>query len=116
MRSTLCTSACTHTHTHTHTHRERETLLSLVLFSCKVVSDSVTPWTGAHQAPLSMEFPRQEDWSGLPFPSPGDLPDPGIEPVSLGLVGIFFTTEPPEKPFDTLAVSGCFLYTQVFHV
>ena len=39
-----------------------------------------TPWTVAHQAPLSMGFPRQEYWSGLPFPSPGDLPDPGIEP------------------------------------
>ena len=41
------------------------------------------PWTVAHQAPLSMEFSRQEDWSGLPFPSPGDLPDSGIKPVSL---------------------------------
>ena len=55
----------------------------------------VTPWTVAHQAPLSMGFSRQEYWSGLPFPSPGDLPDPGIEPVSLmsiALVGGFFTT------------------------
>ena len=42
----------------------------------------VTPWSVAHQAPLSMRFPRQEYWSGLPFPSPGDLPDPGIEPFS----------------------------------
>ena len=41
-----------------------------------------TPWTAACQAPLSMEFFRQEDWSGLPFSSPGDLPDPGIEPGS----------------------------------
>ena len=41
-----------------------------------------TPWTVAHQAPLSMEFSRQEYWSGLPFPSPGDLPDMGIEPGS----------------------------------
>ena len=39
-----------------------------------------TPWTGAHQAPLSIRFSRQEYWSGLPFPSPGDLPDPGIKP------------------------------------
>ena len=46
------------------------------------MSDSVTPWTVVHQAPLSMEFSRQEYWSGLPFPSPGDLPDPGIEPRS----------------------------------
>ena len=48
----------------------------LVSFSHKVVSNSfVNPWTVAHQAPLSMGFPRQEYWSGLPFPSPGDLPD-----------------------------------------
>ena len=45
----------------------------------------VTPWTVAHQAPPSMGFSRQEYWSGLPFPSPGDLPDPGIEPVSPAL-------------------------------
>jgi len=45
----------------------------------------VTLWTSAHQAPLSMEFSRQEYWSGLPFPSPGDLPHPGIEPRSLAL-------------------------------
>ena len=42
-----------------------------------------TPWTVAHQAPLSMEFSRQEYWSELPFPPPGDLPDPGIKPMSL---------------------------------
>ena len=54
-----------------------------------------TPWTVAHQAPLSMGFSRQEYWSGLPFPSPGDLPDPGIEPTSFTpptLAGGFFTT------------------------
>ena len=44
-----------------------------------------TPWPIAHQAPLLMEFSRQEYWSGLPFPSPGDLPDPGIEPRSPAL-------------------------------
>ena len=47
-----------------------------------VLSDFVTPWTAAHQAPLSMEFSRQEYGGGLPFPSPGDLPDPGIESPS----------------------------------
>ena len=57
----------------------------------------VTPWTVAHQGPLSMGFPRQESWSGLPFP-PGDFPDPGIEPASPALVGGFFTTVPPGKP------------------
>ena len=50
--------------------------------------DSVTPWTVACQAPLSMGFPRQEHWSGLPFPPPGDLPDPGIEPVALALQAV----------------------------
>ena len=63
------------------------------------MSDSfVTPWTVAHQASLSMGFPRQEFWSGLPFPSPGDLPDLGIKPASPALAGGFFTTEPSGKP------------------
>ena len=60
----------------------------------------VTPWTVASQAPLSMGFPRQEYWNGLPFPSPGDLPDPGIvpeSPASPALAGRFFTTESPRK-------------------
>ena len=60
-----------------------------------------TPWTVAHHAPLSMGFSRQEYWSGLPFPSPEDLPYPGIEPtspMSPALAGGFFTAEPPEKP------------------
>ena len=59
----------------------------------------MTLWTVACQVPLSMEFPRQEYWSGLPFLSPGDLPDPGKEPTSPALAGGFFTTEPPGKPF-----------------
>ena len=50
------------------------------VLSQSVVSNSATPWTVARQAPLSMGFSRQEYWSGLPFPSPGDLPNPGIEP------------------------------------
>jgi len=57
-----------------------------------------TPWTVACQASLSMEFSRQENWSGLPSPSPGDLPDPGTEPRSLtspALAGRFFTSGPP---------------------
>ena len=62
-----------------------------------------TPWTGAHQASLSMGFSRQEYWSGLPCPPPpGDLPHPGIEPVSPSapaLAARFFTTEPLVKPF-----------------
>ena len=54
----------------------------MLLFSCSVVSDSLQPH-GARQASLSMGFSRQEEWSGLPFPSPGDLLDPGIKPMSL---------------------------------
>ena len=59
------------------------------------------PWTVAHQVPLSMEFSRQEYWNGFPFPSPRDLPDPEIEPVSPALAGRFFTTESPAKSFYT---------------
>ena len=58
----------------------------------------VTPWTGAHQAPLSMKFSRQEYWSGLPFPSAGDLPDPGIELCSSALQGDSLPSEPLGKP------------------
>ena len=60
--------------------------------------DSTALWTVARQAPLSMEFFNQEYWSGLPFPTPGDLPDPGIKPGSPALAGGFLTTEPPGKP------------------
>ena len=70
------------------------------LFSC--VRLFVTSWTGARQAPLSMEFSRQEYWGGLPFPPPGDLPDPGIESESLAspaLAGGFLPNEPPGKPY-----------------
>ena len=60
----------------------------------------VSLWTVVHQAPLSMEFSRQEYWSGLPLTPPGDLPDPGIKPTSLmspALAGGLFTTAPPGK-------------------
>ena len=57
--------------------------LCCAVLSCSVVSDSATPWTVAHQAPLSMEFSRQEYWSGLPFPTLGELPDPEIRPEFL---------------------------------
>ena len=58
----------------------------------------VTPWTVARQAPLSMDFPGKDTGNRLPFPSPGDLPDPEIEPTSTSLAGRFFTTEPIGKP------------------
>ena len=69
------------------------------MLSRSVMSDSVTPWTVAHQAPLSMGFPRQEYWSGLPFPPPGDLPNPGIEPISPELADGFYTTEPHQSTY-----------------
>ena len=67
-----------------------------MLLSC--VRLFATPWTVAHQAPPSMGFSRQEYWSGLPFPSAGDLPDPGIEPRSPALEADALTSEPPGKP------------------
>ena len=68
-------------------------------FVCSVLSDSLRPpWTVAHQALLSMGFFRQEYGSGLPFPPPGDLPDPGTEPRSPALQADSFTTEPLENP------------------
>ena len=69
---------------------------TVLLFSSSVVSDSLPPQ--GRQAPLSLVFPRQEYWSGLPFPSPEDLPDPGIEPMSPALAKGFFTIKPPGKP------------------
>ena len=57
-----------------------------------------TLWTIAHQALLSMEFSKQEYWNGLPCPSPGDLPNPGIEPGSLALQADALPSEPPGKP------------------
>jgi len=77
--------------------RLKDVLLLFLLFSGSVVS-MATPWTVAHQAPLSTGFCREKYWNGLPFPSPGDLPNPGIEPTSPALAGRFFTTEPPGKP------------------
>ena len=61
-----------------------------------------TPWTGAYQAPPSMGFSGQEYWSGLPFPSPGDLPHPGIEPGSPALWADALPFEPPGKTLTTL--------------
>ena len=74
---------------------------SLVVLSHSCVPLFVTPWTVAHVAPLSIELSRQEYWSGLPFPSPGDLPHPGIQYTSLvypALVCGFFINVPPWKP------------------
>jgi len=72
---------------------------SEVAQSCPTLFD---PWTVAHKAPSSMGFSRQEYRSGLPFPSPEDLPDPGIEPRSPTLQADTLTSAPPGKPLVTM--------------
>ena len=75
----------------------------LLLFNCQVVSDYLRLHRQQPcQVPLSMGFSKQKYWNGLPFPSPGDLPGPGIEPMSPEVAGIFFTTAPHGKPMDHL--------------
>ena len=69
----------------------------MCVLSHLVASDSATPWTAACQAPLFMGFSRQEYWSGLPCPSPGDLPNPGIKPESPALREDSLLSEPPGK-------------------
>ena len=72
-------------------------IITMMMHAC--VCAFATPWTiTAHQVPLSMEFSRQECWSGLPFPSPGDLPYPGIEPRLTALQADLLLSEPPGKP------------------
>ena len=88
--------------------------LSLQPWSCAHAQVCLTLWTVAHQAPLSMGFSRQEYWSGLPYLSPGYLPDSGIKPVSLALAGEFFTAEPQEKP--ALVVQEPFCWSKLFSV
>ena len=84
--------------------------LFFLLFSYEVVSDSsAIPQTVVCQAPLSMGFSRQEYWSGLPFPSPGDLPNPGTEPTSPALPGGFSNTEPSVKCSHFLCLFVCFV-------
>ena len=76
-------------------------LFAVVVSSLSCFQLFVTPWTVACQAPLSVGFYRPEYWSGLPFPPPGDLPNPGIEPWSPALAGGFFTTELLGKPLHS---------------
>ena len=81
------------------------TLEVLTLVKVKSLSQVrlfATPWTVAYQAPPSTGFSRQECWSGLPFPSPGHLPDPGIEPGSHALQADALPSEPPGKPLSLL--------------
>ena len=84
-----------------HTCVQHQSSVVIVIQSLSHVRFLATPWTVALQVPLSMGFPRQEDWSGQPSPSPGYLPDPGIEPTSPALAGRFFTTEPRRKALQT---------------
>ena len=70
----------------------------LVLVPDNQLCLTVTAWTAAHQAPLSMGFSRQEYWSGVPFTSPGDLPNPEIQAGSPALQADSLPSEPPEKP------------------
>ena len=89
-----------------NTLRRNALLVLPMCVGCLAVFDSVTPWTIPCQAPLFMEFSRQEYWSGLLFPFPGDLPDPGTEPESLCFLHwqvdffFFLITEPLGKPLS----------------
>ena len=91
----------------------------LVTKSCLAL---VTPQAVAHQAPLSKGIPRQENWNGLPFPSPGELPNPGTEPTSPtahALAGEFFTTMPPilgkkkKQCFERVVWSPCLYFLSI---
>ena len=72
-----------------------------------------TPWTVAYKAPPSLGFSRQEYWSGLPFPSPGDLPYPGVEPVSPALQGDALPSEPPGKSLRVKQSGGQGSWSQI---
>ena len=89
-------------HKNTYVHTCPYTFIHVYTYiysvSCSIVSDSVIPWTVTLQAPLSMGFPRQEYWSGFPFPSPGELPDPGIKPGSPALQADSLLSEPQGIP------------------
>ena len=76
--------------------------------------DSAIPWAADCQAPLSMGFFRQEYWSGLPFPSPGDLPNPGIKPGSPALQVDSLLSEPPGKPNNS-KFTECLYHEEVLH-
>ena len=93
-------------------YRSDHLLTACMLSHFSYIGLFVTQWTVAHQAPLSIGFPRQEYWSGLPFPSAGDPPDPGTELLPSALAGGFFITEPPGKPRLLLSVAYFWLSCQ----
>ena len=78
--------------------QQKENFKQVLVKSLSSVQLFATPWTGACQASQSMGFSREEHWSGLPFPSPGDFPGPGIEPRSPALQADALPSEPPGKP------------------
>ena len=87
------------------------------MLSHSVVSDSVTPWTVALQAPLSMGFPNQEYWSGLSFSPPRELSDPGIEPASPALAGRFSTLSHQGNPIQyTIHIYIYILFFRFFFI
>ena len=96
----LCVCVCARTHTRAYS----------VAQSCPLFA---TPWTVAHQAPLSIGFSRQEYWSGLPCPPPGDIPNPGIEPRSPTLQAESLLSETPGKPKNT-TVGSLSLLQEIF--
>ena len=101
---------------HTHTHTLRKAHVGHNESKVKLLSRVrlfVTLWTVAYKAPLSMGFSRQEFWSGLPFPSPGDLPNPGIEPRFPALQADALPSEPLGKPEDIMR--GCQFTAQEFY-
>ena len=96
-----------HAHMHCSLRKVKE---SEIAQSCLTVC---YPWTVAHQAPLSMGFSRQEYWSGSPFPSPGDLPDPGIKPRSPTSQADTLTSAPPGKPLNTVSQKTSYRDTEL---
>ena len=87
-----------HQHSSQPPSAEASSIMKVKVKSLSLFQLFATPWTVAHQASLSMAFSRQEYWTGFPFPSPGDLPDPGIEPRSPALQADALQSEPPGKP------------------
>ena len=94
-------------------HRLPEFAQVCSVLSCSIVSNSATPWTVAHQAPLSIGFSRQEYWSRLPCPPPGDLPNPGVKPRSPALQADCLPSEPLGKPCPSLVFSN---YEITYHL
>ena len=110
-----CSSICHLCYLCIHLHVYVYLCLRAPFFSC--VQLPVTPWAAAHQAPLSMGLSRQEDWSGLPCPPPGDLPNPGIKPAPLtspALAGVFCTTRSTWEAHVHLRQRKSFSRVQLF--